>query len=196
MNANKNTKLTIGEKINLTLAIIILAISFIKNDKELIYGGISLSLASIVSISLIKFFPYKFKKFEINILQFHIFICIVLGTILNFYTLINEFDFLLHLNFGFVSSIIVLPFISYFSNKSNLNINNLSLTFIIFIIFCFSTTCAALWEIYEFSIDTLFGLNTQNNDLFDTMTDIISTVLGTIVYCIVYFFKNKKRQDN
>ena len=45
----------------------------------------------------------------------------------------------------------------------------------------FAISAAALWEIWEFSGDNLFGLNAQNNSLQDTMLDIIlGSVSGTI----------------
>ena len=41
----------------------------------------------------------------------------------------------------------------------------------------FAISAAALWEIWEFAGDSLFGLTSQNNSLQDTMLDII---LGSV----------------
>ncbi len=135
MITKKIFKLTSLELINLVLSILTLVLSLISTKYDLIYGGGSLLIASIISILFIKILPIDFNKFEINILQFHIFISIFLGTTLNFYSILPEFDFYLHLFFGFVCSILSIPIIRYFCNKSNLKISNLKMGFIILIIF-------------------------------------------------------------
>lgn len=193
MTTKKNFKLTSFELINLLLSIIILVLSFISTNYDLSYGGKPLLIASIISIILIKICPINFNKFEINIIQFQIFLSIFLGTTLNFYSIIPEFDFYIHLFSGLMCSILSMPIIRYFCNKSNLKISNLKVGFIIFIIFGFSASCGMLWEIYEFSVDRILLLSTQNNSLIDTMTDIIANTIGSIVFCIIYLFKHKEQ---
>lgn len=186
-------KLTFFEITNFSLSIVTLLYSLISSNKKLIYGGFSLLIASILSILFIKICRLKFRSFEINILQFHIFISIFLGTTLNFYSFINQFDFYLHIIFGFVCCVLSIPVINYFIEKSDLDNNKISTGFMIFIIFCFSTTCGVVWELYEFTIDALFNLNTQNNSLLDTMTDIIANTTGVITFCLYYIFKKRKQ---
>lgn len=41
----------------------------------------------------------------------------------------------------------------------------------------------AVWEIYEFTVDTLFGWDCQLNSLTDTMTDIIAGSIGALAGC-------------
>lgn len=186
-------KFTYFEILNFSLSIITLLFSLILSNKDLSYGGFSFLIASTFSILFIKFSPLEFRPFEINILHLHIFISIFLGTTLNFYAYIPQFDFYLHLIFGFVFSVISMPVLRYFLKNSNLNISDLSVFFTVFIIFCFASTCGVMWEIYEFTVDHLFKLNTQNNSLLDTMTDIIANTSGTITFCIYYFFKKRKQ---
>ena len=186
-------KFTLTEIINLSLSIIILILAFFTPNKNLYYGGVSFLIAEILSILFVRVLPLPFTSFEVTILQFQIFISIFLGTTLNFYGLISEFDFLLHISFGVVASVLSIPFIKFFINKLNLDINKTQILFIIFIIFCFSTTCGTLWEIYEFSVDKLLRLNTQNNSLLDTMSDIIANTIGTLSFCIIYSYKHKKQ---
>ena len=38
---------------------------------------------------------------------------------------------------------------------------------------CFAITIGALWEVFEFGMDQLFGLNMQKSGLLDTMGDLI-----------------------
>ncbi|KAB2879091.1 MAG: hypothetical protein F9K34_17435 [Albidovulum sp.] len=58
-----------------------------------------------------------------------------------------------------------------------------------FMSFCFAMTIGALWEIFEFAMDQIFGLNMQKTGLIDTMWDlIVDTVGATIGATAGYFF--------
>jgi len=50
-----------------------------------------------------------------------------------------------------------------------------------FIAFSFAVTIGAVWEIFEFGMDTIFGLNMQESGLNDTMGDLIVDVIGASV---------------
>ena len=44
--------------------------------------------------------------------------------------------------------------------------------------FCLAMTVGALWEIFEYAMDVLFGLNMQKSGLPDTMGDLIVNAVG------------------
>ncbi|WP_322865581.1 hypothetical protein U5922_004845 [Aquicoccus sp. G2-2] len=44
--------------------------------------------------------------------------------------------------------------------------------------FCFALAIGALWEIFEYTMDNLFGTNMQKSGLVDTMNDLIVDVAG------------------
>lgn len=50
-----------------------------------------------------------------------------------------------------------------------------------FFAFCFALSIGALWEIFEFSMDQLFGFNMQKSGLVDTMGDLIVDTLGALI---------------
>lgn len=50
-----------------------------------------------------------------------------------------------------------------------------------FFAFCFALSIGALWEIFEFSMDQLFGLNMQKSGLVDTMGDLIVDTIGALI---------------
>ena len=52
---------------------------------------------------------------------------------------------------------------------------------IAFISFCISITIGTLWEIFEFAMDQLFGLNMQKSGLPDTMGDLIVDTIGAAI---------------
>jgi len=60
--------------------------------------------------------------------------------------------------------------------------------------YCFAVTMGATWEIFEFTMDQLFGLNMQKSGLPDTMGDLIVDALGALVGAIAGFLYLKGRQ--
>lgn len=59
--------------------------------------------------------------------------------------------------------------------------------------FCFSLAIGALWEIGEFGVDELFGLNTQKSGLLDTMSDLIVDAGGALVAAWAGYLFLKRR---
>jgi hypothetical protein len=47
--------------------------------------------------------------------------------------------------------------------------------------FCVAMTVGALWEVFEYGMDQLFGLNMQKSGLDDTMGDIMVNAVGAAV---------------
>ncbi|MCX8507725.1 MAG: hypothetical protein ORN49_02405 [Rhodobacteraceae bacterium] len=47
-----------------------------------------------------------------------------------------------------------------------------------FMSFCFAMMIGAIWEIFEFAMDQLFGMNMQKSGLLDTMGDLIVDMVG------------------
>ena len=58
----------------------------------------------------------------------------------------------------------------------------------------FAIAAAAVWEIWEFSTDQLFGFLSQNNSLHDTMWDIICGSIIGIVSSIPIFLYSKGKK--
>ncbi|UWR24233.1 hypothetical protein K3756_14280 [Sulfitobacter sp. S190] len=52
---------------------------------------------------------------------------------------------------------------------------------IAFISFCVAMTVGATWEIFEFAMDSFFGLNMQKSGLNDTMGDLIVDAIGGLI---------------
>ncbi|NHQ73498.1 hypothetical protein HAT86_03325 [Roseovarius gahaiensis] len=50
-----------------------------------------------------------------------------------------------------------------------------------FFAFCFAMTIGAVWEIFEFGMDQIFGMNMQKTGLDDTMGDLIVNTLGAVI---------------
>ena len=50
--------------------------------------------------------------------------------------------------------------------------------------FCFAIALGALWEIFEFAMDSFFGFNMQKTGLRDTMWDMIVNTVGALIASI------------
>jgi hypothetical protein len=54
-------------------------------------------------------------------------------------------------------------------------------------------TIGVLWEVFEFGMDELFGLNMQKSGLADTMYDLIVDIFGAFLGAAGGFFYLKGR---
>lgn len=135
------------------------------------------------------------RKYQIKLPpEFHlisiafIYASIYLGEIHDFYFRFLWWDTMLHTLAGFVLGIIgfVLMFILYKGDK----IKASPIT-IAFFAFCFSMTAAVIWEIFEFAMDTFFGMNMQKvhigTGVTDTMIDLIVNAIGALIASIAGF---------
>lgn len=52
---------------------------------------------------------------------------------------------------------------------------------IAFFAFCFALAIGTMWEVFEFVMDQVFGLNMQKSGLMDTMGDLIVDMVGALV---------------
>lgn len=105
------------------------------------------------------------------------------GKGLEIYRIIPPWDKILHFLSGFI-------FVSVGKNvyvKLNGNMKNKALMNLFALYF--AVAAAGVWEIYEFSIDKLFNLVSQNGSLDDTMWDIIA---GSVSSVIAILFNYKK----
>lgn len=71
-------------------------------------------------------------------------------------------------------------------------INRLPLLFYALFIMSFVGLAAASWELWEFSLDRIFGGGAQV-DLPDTMTDMFFGLLGGSVTIVLWFVLHKRR---
>ncbi|MEN8847258.1 MAG: hypothetical protein ABF377_04175 [Akkermansiaceae bacterium] len=59
--------------------------------------------------------------------------------------------------------------------------------------FCFAVSIGAIWEIFEFAMDQIFGMNMQKSGLVDTMWDLIVDCIGAIIGSSAGFLYLEKR---
>ena len=49
-----------------------------------------------------------------------------------------------------------------------------------------------IWEIFEFGMDSFFGLNMQKSGLVDTMWDLVVDTIGALVISLLGYFYLKR----
>lgn len=113
-----------------------------------------------------------------------------LGQMLHLYQILPIYDLLLHLISG-----VLLVFLGHYIFTLLLRLikaDNIPLLICVAFCFLFSLACAAVWEIWEYTGDVLFGLHSQLG-LHDTMTDIIAGTIGALIGTPTLYFILKKR---
>lgn len=189
---SKKSKLITG--IFLLILIITLGCDYLLFNREKTYR-IILTICTVLIIYFLfsKTFIRKLKFTYYCILAF-VFSSMYVGNILNIYRVIPFYDKVLHLIsgilIGFIGFIIFMNF-----NKDRKNIIN-NKNFLFIFVISFSIALAGVWEIWEFTTDQLFGFNSQNASLIDTMIDIICGTIGGIISLVpvIFYIRNKKNK--
>lgn len=179
--------------INIILYIIYIgSIGFFAYTKS--FGNIGLSLACLIGTFILSIFNRKYSvllndSLYITLVLFIMFSSL-LGSCYRFYDIINHYDDFLHIWSGFISvSVSYSLLISFNGHEVVQNINKF---FIVVYLFVFAIAIAGLWEVMEFSMDTLFNFHTQVGGLTDTMIDIIDGLVGAIIMIPFTMKKIKK----
>jgi uncharacterized membrane protein YjdF len=151
------------------------------------------ALFPVTLIILTMFSPILFrKKLQLELpAEFHLiavlftFSALYLGEIHSFYERFWWWDMVLHTTAGFLSGIVGFLLI-YILNESDRVVIHLTDGFIAFFAFVFAVMIGTVWEIFEFSMDQIFGMNMQKpmlgdpSGLTDTMWDMIVNALGAL----------------
>lgn len=130
-------------------------------------------------------FLRKSKTMYYCILVF-IFLSMYLANVWDFYGIPN-YDKYLHLGSGVLIALIgYVLFIYLCGGKQQPGMHPL---FPVIFSVIFAIAGAGIWEIWEFTTDSLFGLTAQNGSLLDTMIDIIcGTIMGIIANIPIYMY--------
>lgn len=142
-------------------------------------------LASQIKVRL----PLQFQFF----ITLFLYLSIFLGEIGGYYERFWWWDVVLHAGsafaFGFVGFLIL--YLLYLRHKLTA-----SPFLISFFAFSFGIAIGTLWEVFEFGMDELFGLNMQKSGLRDTMWDLIVDAVGAgVASAIGYVYLKYKIRD-
>lgn len=112
-----------------------------------------------------------------------------LGSIVNFYHTVNNYDKIIHLASGTVTAFFALNLLINFKKYGHKTV-----LFNVLFIIAFTLMVASFWEFFEYFNDNLFGKDAQNvltTGVDDTMKDMIAAFIGSILFNIMYIYEAK-----
>jgi hypothetical protein len=146
------------------------------------------------------------KKMEMEIpAEFHlaavvfVFASLYLSEIQDFYLRFWWWDIALHTSAGLLMGIVGFVLVYLFNESKQIELH-MTPGFISLFAFLFAITIGTLWEIFEFSMDQLFGFNMQKpmmgdpSGLTDTMWDMIVNAIGAFIISFMglWYLKRKR----
>ncbi|MDR0979607.1 MAG: hypothetical protein LBM12_00400 [Candidatus Nomurabacteria bacterium] len=133
-----------------------------------------------------------------------IYCALYLGEVHMFYYRVPHWDTILHFSSGALLGILAYTLVSFLNNSDTVPVA-LSPLFVAVFTFSFAISLGVLWEVYEFTFDSLLGMNMQKfatedgtllvgrTALQDTMKDLIAACIGALIFSIIGFFAVKKK---
>ncbi len=169
-----------------------LRVALVASVVLLAVGGQWLAAVSTLGIALLTLVPSMLgRRFDVHVpaafeLLAILFIvgALFLGEVRGYYTRFWWWDGLLHLGSSFLLGVLGFLLV-YVLNQKQLGDLHLEPAFVAIFAFSFSLALGAMWEIFEFWMDQLFGLNMQRTGLDDTMRDLIVDVFGASVIALL-----------
>lgn len=169
------------------------------DDRLYSYIAMLAVLAAPYLVELI--FKWRFSDFLLTFYVIYVLLAGILGGSLRFYDNYPGFDKFVHGVFGYVGCMIGLFAVSKLGGYDKMSpfLNGL-------VIFAISMALAAMWEIFEYTGDLVFGATWQGEyltttdgqtvvDKTDTMLDMVSHFFGSLVF-IVHFLIHKATGKN
>lgn len=140
--------------------------------------------------------PAEFQLFTIAF----VFASLFLGEVHGYYTRFWWWDIVLHTSSGFLLGIIGFLLVYVLNETEQIQLS-MRPGFVAFFAFLFALGTGAAWEIFEFSIDSLFGTDMQKTmlgdttGLTDTMFDLIVDAVGALVISVLGYGYLKATQN-
>jgi len=173
-----------------------------------VYEGLWLSAFTVVIIMAIVLSPIVLSKrlqlyipseFQVLAIVF-MFAAIFLGEIRNFYERFWWWDIALHTSSGLLLGIVGFLLVYVLNEHERIDLH-MHPRFVALFAFVFAVAVGALWEIFEFGMDRIFGTNMQKpmlgdpSGLTDTMWDLIVDALGALAISAFgwWYMKQGKR---
>lgn len=161
----------------------------------------------VLAIMLVSLLPYALSRhFRVHVpAEFQVltvifvFATLFLGEIRSYYERIWWWDMALHASSGLLLAIAGFLLVYVLNGNARVDLH-LRPRFVALFAFLFAVTVGVLWEIFEFAMDQLFGMQMQKpmlgdpSGLTDTMWDLIVDALGALVISVFGWWYMKRGQ--
>lgn len=124
-----------------------------------------------------------------------LFSSLFLGEFGDFYERFSWWDDLLHTSSGFMMGLLAYILIFVLNRTPRISLN-LSPPFVALFTICFAVATGGVWEIFEYGMDQIFGLNMQKSGLQDTMSDLIVNFIGALVFGLIGYLQFRLDKDS
>ena len=176
-----------GEKIQLGISYLLQlsllgAIVFAVYRKNWETSFLTLCILFLTSLPSLFRRSYKVRlpiELDFTVIVF-IYAALFLGEVKGYYTIFWWWDVLLHTSSGILFGIFGFLLVYVLNEEKKIRLN-LKPFFVALFSFALANAVGAIWEIFEYSMDSFFGLNMQSSGLADTMWDLIVNLLGSLV---------------
>lgn len=152
----------------------------------------------VLAIMVVSLLPYALSRhFRVHVpAEFQmlavifVFATLFLGEIRSYYERIWWWDMALHASSGLLLAIAGFLLVYVLNGNARIDLH-LRPRFVALFAFMFAVTVGVLWEIFEFAMDQLFGMQMQKpmlgdpSGLTDTMWDLIVDALGALVISVL-----------
>jgi hypothetical protein len=165
--------------------------------------GSWLNSALILGIILLTLMPVVVKRrfnvfippeFELVAILF-IFLALFLGEVHGYYIRFFWWDKVLHTGSGFLLGILGFLLVYVLNEDEHVDLH-MSPRFVAVFALAFSVAIGAVWEIFEFTMDSLLGFNMQKSGLVDTMWDLIVDTVGALTISVLGYVYMKNDIDS
>ncbi len=177
----------------------------LKSDYLLMLTQCALGLA-VMMIPTIITHHFKLMVPGVMCILYYVFLycAIFLGEIFSFYYRIPIWDSILHAMSAAMLGALGFILVDWLNKDEHVKLS-MNPLFVSLFAFSFALMIGTLWEIYEFSFDSILGLNMQKSRLedgtpliggaalTDTMKDLIIDALAALAVAVIGFFTNIKR---
>ena len=158
----------------------------------------SVVFVSVTALSLTILPAFFIQRFMVRLpmsflgaISIFVFATLFLGEVFDFYEKYWWWDVLLHGGSAMGFGVIGFLFVFFLFEGDKYAAPPIAVAFVSF---CFAITIGAMWEIFEFLMDQIFGLNMQKSGIVDTMWDLIVDTIGASIGASAGFFWLKGRQ--
>lgn len=135
-------------------------------------------------------------EFELLAILF-VFASLFLGEVGGYYERFWWWDVMLHTGSGLLLGILGFLLVYLLNSQPDIRLS-MSPGFVALFAFVFAVAVGALWEIFEFTMDSVFGMNMQkpmladDSGLTDTMFDLIVDTVGALVISLIGYIYMKQ----
>jgi hypothetical protein len=182
---------TLVDRIDSGISLLLKVILAVGAILEAIQGN-WLYAISTAGIVIVAFLPmllgYRFHvrippEFELLAVIF-VYASLYLGEVHGYYLKYWWWDMFLHAGSGLILGIFGFLLVYVINEHEDLEMH-MKPGFVALFAFMFALGMGTLWEITEFALDQLLGMNTQGGGLVDTMSDLIIDGIGALIISIL-----------